>query len=129
MMKMTWIGFVLVAATACAGVQRSGPQDLVAGHWMGAIDRDGWQRPLALDIGKEGGAYGGSWMSLEAQPGVMLDRVEVNGDDVRFQLKTLAFAGHVTGRSLSGSVTDTASGAASGQFTLTRVDPHAVVVP
>ena len=128
-MKMTWIAFLLASASACAGVSRNGQQDAVAGHWMGAIDRDGWQRPLALDIGGEGGTYGGSWMSVESQPGQMLDRVEVDGDAVRFQVKTLAFAGRVHGRSLAGSVTDTATGAPSGQFTLTRVDPRATVVP
>ena len=131
MKKMTWIAFALAAAAGCAGVSQSGKQaqEKVAGHWMGAIDRDGWQRPLALDIANENGAYGGSWMSLESQPGIMIDRVDVNGDAVRFQLKTLSFDGHVSGRTIAGSVTDTASGTASGQFTLTRVDPYVAVVP
>ena len=131
MKKMTWIAFALAAAAGCAGVSQSGKQaqEKVSGHWMGAIDRDGWQRPLALDIANQDGAYAGSWMSLESQPGIMIDRVDVNGDAVRFQLRTLSFDGHVSGRTIAGSVTDTASGTASGQFTLTRVDPYVAVVP
>ena len=131
MKKMTWIALVLAAAAGCAGVSQSGKQaqEKVSGHWVGAIDRDGWQRPLALDIANQDGAYAGSWMSLESQPGIMIDRVDVNGDAVRFQLKTLSFDGHVSGRTIAGSVTDTASGTASGQFTLTRVDPYVAVVP
>ena len=131
MKKMTWIAFALAAAAGCAGVSQSGKQaqEKVSGHWIGVIDRDGWQRPLALDVANENGAYGGSWMSLESQPGIMIDRVDVNGDAVRFQLKTLSFDGHVSGRTIAGSVTDTASGTASGQFTLTRVDPYVAVVP
>ena len=131
MKKMTWIAFALAAAAGCAGVSQSGKQaqEKVSGHWVGAIDRDGWQRPLALDIANQDGAYAGSWMSLESQPGIMIDRVDVNGDAVRFQLKTLSFDGHVSGRTIAGSVTDTASGTASGQFTLTRVDPYVAVVP
>src|SRR2546430_12325272 len=116
MKKMTWIALVLAAAAGCAGVSQSGKQaqEKVSGHWVGAIDRDGWQRPLALDIANEKGAYGGSWMSIESQPGIMIDQVDVNGDAVRLRLKTLSFDGHVSGRTLAGSVTDTASGAASG---------------
>ena len=131
MKKMTWIAFALAAAAGCAGVSQSGKQaqEKVSGHWMGAIDRDGWQRPLALDIANQDGTYAGSWMSLESQPGIMIDRVDVNGDAVRFQLRTLSFDGHVSGRTIAGSVTDTASGTASGQFTLTRVDPYVAVVP
>ena len=68
-------------------------------------------------------------MSVESQPGIMLDRVEVQGDEVRFDLKTLSFDGRISGRTLSGSVTDKAEGKASGQFVLTRVDPRVPVVP
>jgi hypothetical protein len=58
---------------------------------------------------------------------IMLDRVEVQGDAVHFDLKTLSFDGRLSGRTLSGSVTDKAAGTSSGQFVLTRVDPRAVV--
>jgi hypothetical protein len=68
-------------------------------------------------------------MSLESQPGVMIDRVEVQGDAVRFDLKALSFDGRVNGRTLSGSVTDRSAGTASGQFQLTRIDPRPVLVP
>ena len=129
MTKMTLMALVL-AAGGCAGVsQKKQGQEAVVGQWTGVIDRDGWQRQLSVEIANDGNAYGGSWMSLESQPGIMIDRVDVNGDAVRFQLKTLSFDGHVSGRTIAGSVTDTASGTASGQFTLTRVDPYVAVVP
>jgi len=129
MTKMTLMVLVL-AAVGCAGVsQKKQGQEAVVGHWMGAIDRDGWQRQLSVDIANDGNTYRGSWMSLETQPGVMLDRVEVQGNSVHFELKTLAFEGRVSGRTLSGTVTDTAANKTSGQFTLTRVDPREVVVP
>jgi opacity protein-like surface antigen len=128
MKKMTLIMFVLAVA-GCAGAQAKRQQDAVVGHWTGVIDRDGWQRPLSVDIASDGNAYGGSWMSLESQPGVMIDRVEVQGDAVRFDLKALSFDGRVNGRTLSGSVTDRSAGTASGQFQLTRIDPRPVLVP
>jgi hypothetical protein len=53
----------------------------------------------------------------------------VQGDEVRFDLKTLSFDGQLSSRTLSGSVTDKAEGKPSGQFVLTRVDPRVVVVP
>ncbi len=127
-MKMTSILFLL-AAIGCAGAQSRKQQDAVVGHWTGVIDREGWQRPLSVDIASEGNAYGGSWMSLESQPGVMIDRVEVQGDAVRFDLKALSFDGRINGRTLSGSVTDRSAGNASGQFQLTRIDPRPALVP
>ena len=129
MTKMTLMVLVL-AAVGCAGVsQKKQGQEAVVGHWTGAIDRDGWQRQLSVDIANDGNAYGGSWMSVESQPGIMLDRVEVQGDEVRFDLKNLSFDGRLSGRTLSGSVTDKAEGKPSGQFVLTRVDPRVAVIP
>lgn len=120
---------VLIAlAAACATGSQSAKNDPVRGHWLGTIDREGWERQLSLDISNANGAYGGSWMSMESQPGMMIDRLAVEGDDVRFQLKNLAFAGHVSGRKLTGSVTDS-SGAPSGEFTLLRIDPRPDVIP
>jgi len=92
-------------------------------------DRDGWQRALSLHITNENGAYSGSWMSMEWQPGVMLDRIDVDGDLIRFQLHSLAFAGRVSGRTLAGAVKDSVSGASSGEFTLMRIDPRPELVP
>lgn len=123
MKKMTWMMLVLAAA-GCAGAQTKKAEDAVVGQWTGVIDRDGWQRPLWVAIASQGGSYQGSWMSLESQPGVMIDRVEVQGDAVRFDLKALRFEGHVSGRTLSGTVTDRAAGQPSGEFQLTRVDPR-----
>ena len=123
MKKMTWMMLVLAAA-GCAGAQTKRAQDAVVGQWTGVIDRDGWQRPLSVEIADHGSGYEGSLMSLESQPGVMIDRVEVQGDVVRFDLKALSFDGRVSGRTLSGTVTDRAAGKPSGQFLLTRVDPR-----
>jgi len=125
--KVIWIA--LAVTTACAAGSKSSKPDSVSGHWTGVIDRDGWQRTLSLDITNANGAYGGSWMSMESQPGVMLDRVDVDGDFIRFQLNSLAFAGRVSGRTLAGAVKDSVSGASSGQFTLMRIDPRPELVP
>jgi len=118
------ICFLLALTTACAAGLKSSKPDSVAGHWSGTIDRDGWERQLLLNIATDHGAYAGSWTSMESQPGMTIDRLAVEGDDVRFQLKNLAFAGHVDGQTLTGSVTDSVSGAPSGQFTLMRIDPR-----
>src|SRR5215813_7889618 len=107
MKKITLVALALAAGCASGSQMTRRGNESLAGHWTGAIDRDGWQRPLALDIENSGATYAGSWMSLETQPGVMLHRVEVEGDSVRFELKTLAFEGRVSGRTLSGTVTDT----------------------
>src|SRR4051812_8174341 len=130
-MKKIMVVALLIAGAGCASVSQSAKRgnDSIAGHWSGVIDRDGWQRPLSVDINDSGAGYAGSWMSVETQPGIMLDRIDVEGDTVRFALKALAFDGHVTGRTLSGTVIDTAANKPSGQFTLTRVDPREAVVP
>jgi len=56
-------------------------------------DRDGWQRALSLDITNENGTYSGSWMSMEWQPGVMLDRIDVDGDKILSRLVEPAHLG------------------------------------
>jgi hypothetical protein len=121
--------FALALTAACAAGSKSSKPDRVSGVWSGTIDRDGWERHFSLNIANANGSYGGSWMSMESQPGMTIDTVAVEGDDVRFQLNNLAFAGHVNGRKLSGSVTDARSGAPSGEFTLTRIDPQPEVNP
>jgi hypothetical protein len=128
MQTTSLILFVLTAA-ACAGSETRKGQDAVVGHWMGAIDGDGWQRMLSVDITTQGSGYGGSWMSLESQPGVRIDRVEVQGEAVRLDLKTLSFDGRIDGRRLTGAVFDKSSGQPSGQFVLTRIDPRPAVTP
>ena len=121
---------LLVVAAGCAGasVKKQG-QDPLVGHWMGSIEREGWQRSLSLDIGTGGDAYEGSWMSVETRPGLRLDRVEREGEVVHIELKSLAFHGTIAGRTISGSVTDKVAGTPGGQFTLTRVDPMVTLVP
>jgi hypothetical protein len=122
-MKKALAVFALALA-ACAGGSRSvqSQKDPISGHWVGAIDRDGFQRPLSVMIDAQDGAYKGSWMSLETQPGIMLDGVARSSDTVHLELASLVFDGRVQGRSISGNVTKR-SGDAVGTFTLTRLDP------
>ena len=128
MNRMISVALLLVAA-GCAGASVKKGQDPLVGHWMGAIDREGWQRPLSLDIENGSGAYGGSWMSVESQPGIVLDGVRRDGEVVHIDLKSLSFHGRLEGRTISGTVTDKATGAPGGQFTLKRVDPMVALVP
>jgi len=123
--KTTMMALALALA-GCAGasgqVEQSRDNPL-AGMWAGVIDRDGWQRPLALAINaQQEGTYTGSWMSLENQPGIMLDSVRRNGDSVEFELQNLKFDGKVQGRAIAGTVANR-DGSSSGNFTLARVDP------
>jgi hypothetical protein len=112
---------------ACAGAQRSAEKDPLAGNWAGVIDRDGWQRPLSIMIDAKGDGYAGSWMSLENQPGVMVQRVERNADAVHIELASLVFDGRVVGRTLSGTVAQR-DGSSPATFALTRIDPRASAV-
>ena len=119
---------IALALTACAAVKTK-PEDGLSGQWAGYIDRDGWERSLSINLKNRDGVFAGSWMSVESQPGVMLDSVAVNGEAIRFQLSNLAFEGRLNGRELTGSVTDSTSGASSGQFRLMHVEPHSIVIP
>ena len=121
---------VALGVVACAGtssqVERS-RDNPIAGMWAGVIDRDGFQRPLALAIKAQNeGTYTGSWMSLENQPGIMLETVRRAGDKVSFQLANLSFDGQVQGRAIAGTVANR-DGSSSGSFTLARVDPNTPV--
>jgi hypothetical protein len=73
-------------------------------------------------IDAQDGSYKGSWMSLESQPGIVLDGVSRSSDQVHLELASLVFDGQVQGRTISGNVTKK-SGDAVGTFTLTRLDP------
>jgi hypothetical protein len=120
-MKKTTLVLALALA-GCAGVARTSQKDPLAGNWVGVIDREGWQRPLSVMIDAKGGGYAGSWMSLENQPGIMVQRVERSADAVHIELASLVFDGRVAGRTLSGTVAQR-DGASAGSFALTRVDP------
>lgn len=43
------------------------------------------------------------------------DRVDVQGDQVRFETEKLRFVGHLSGRTLSGTVTDKRADASEGE--------------
>src|SRR5712671_5698607 len=120
-MKKAMVALALALA-GCAGTRSVDAKDPLPGHWVGVIDRDGWQRPLSVMIDRSEGSYKGSWMSLESQPGVMLDGVRRSAEDVHLELAALVFDGRIAGRSLAGTVANKA-GASVGSFTLTRVDP------
>jgi hypothetical protein len=122
-MKKAIVAFALALA-ACAGASQSvqSQKDPISGHWVGVIDREGFQRPVSVMIDAQAGSYKGSWMSLESQPGVMLEDVSRSSDQVHLVLASLVFDGRVAGRSISGNVTKK-SGDSVGTFTLTRLDP------
>ncbi|HKC58453.1 MAG TPA: hypothetical protein VKB92_00015 [Myxococcales bacterium] len=122
-MKKAIVSFALALA-ACAGARSVQSQDPLPGHWVGVIDRDGWQRQLSVMIDRSEGSYRGSWMSLESQPGIMLDGVRRSSDEVHIELAALVFDGRIAGRTLAGTVTNKA-GSSVGSFTLTRLDPAA----
>lgn len=116
---------VLMAVTGCAGAGRftmPGPE-LASGHWSGSIDRDGWWRPLFLDIEREQGAWRGKWRSLVAGPSMALEDLEVQGDEVRFETGQLRFVGHLVGDTLSGTVIDVPAGTPAGEFSVSLDDP------
>ncbi len=115
----------LAAMMGCAGAGIISGEALepVSGHWDGTIDRDGWWRPLSLDIEREGETWRGSWRSTAAGPGARLEMLEVRGDEVRFEAGDLRFVGRVMGRTLSGTVVDLSGGSPVGAFSVTRDDP------
>lgn len=120
---------VLAAMTGCAGagnytMQRTA---FTSGHWSGSIGRDGWWRPLSLDIEREHGAWRGKWRSLQGGPGMALKDVEVRGDEVRFETDNLQFIGQVMGDTVSGTVIDLPAGAPAGEFSVSREDPERFV--
>ena len=114
----------LAATTACAGTgiftrAADGP---ASGHWDGAVERDGWWRPLSLDLEQDRGGWRGGWRKLPAGPSMSLEALEVRGDEVRFEAGDLRFVGRVMGETLSGTVVD-AGGRIVGSFSVTRDDP------
>jgi len=117
---------VLAALTGCAGAGSftMNSADTPAGHWDGSIGRDGWTRPLSLDIEREGETWRGRWTSLQQGPGIALQQLEVRGGEVLFETNTLRFSGRVTGDKLFGTVTDLPAGGPAGEFALTREDPN-----
>ena len=86
-MKKMIVVFALAIA-ACAGASRNveSRKDPLPGHWVGVIDREGWQRPLSIMIDSKEGRYAGSWMSLENQPGIMVEGLRRSSDAVHIEL-------------------------------------------
>ena len=121
-MKKMIVVFALAIA-ACAGASRNveSRKDPLPGHWVGVIDREGWQRPLSIMIDSKEGRYAGSWMSLENQPGIMVEGLRRNSDAVHIELAALVFDGKLAGRTLAGTVANK-EGASVGSFALTRLD-------
>ena len=114
---------ILTALTGCAGVQTTGQRD-ASGHWVGELDRDGWLQPLALDIERENGAYRGEWRSAVGVRSRPLESVQVQGEEVRFETDKLRFVGHVSGNTLSGTVTEKSADAPVGEFVVTQEEVH-----
>jgi len=110
---------IVTALAGCAGVQTTGQRD-ASGHWVGEIDRDGWLQPLALDIERENGAYRGEWRPAVGVRSRPLESVQVQGEEVRFETDKLRFVGHVSGSTLSGTVTQRATDARFGAFSVSQ---------
>jgi len=122
-MKKVIVVFALAIA-GCGGVSRNveSRKEPLPGHWVGVIDRDGWQRSLSVMIDAKEGVYAGSWMSLENQPGIMLNGVRRTSDQVHIELAALVFDGKIAGRTFAGTVANR-DGTGAGSFSLTRLDP------
>jgi hypothetical protein len=110
---------IVTALTGCAGVQTIGQRD-ASGHWVGEIDRDGWLEPLALDIERENGDYRGEWRPAVGVRSRPLESVQVQGEEVRFETDKLRFVGRVSGSTLSGTVTQKATHARLGEFSVSQ---------
>jgi hypothetical protein len=121
-----WKTIAMLASLAgCAGVQTTRQTDFAPGRWIGEIDHDGFLQPLALDIERQDDAYRGEWRSaVRSRP---LENVEVQGDQVRFETDKLRFVGHVSGSTLSGTVSDKGANARLGEFSVTQGEPGRAV--
>jgi hypothetical protein len=111
---------VLAALAGCAGASTTTRQrDFASGHWVGEIERNGSFQPLSLDIERENGVYRGEWQSVAGVRSRPLENVDVQGDEVRFETDKLRFLGHLSGSTLSGTVTDKPADATFGEFSVT----------
>jgi hypothetical protein len=111
---------LLASLTGCAGVQPMAQRDFISGHWTGAIDSDGWMQRVSLDLQRENDAYRGAWRPAEKASEQALANVEVKGDEVRFETDKLRFVGHVSGSTLSGTVSDKLADSQVGAFSVTH---------
>ena len=110
---------ILVALAGCAGAQTMRQRGFASGHWVGEIDRDGSLQPLSLDIESENGAYRGEWRSVAGVRSRPLENVDVQGDEVRFETDKLRFLGHLSGSTLSGTITHKPADVPFGEFSVT----------
>jgi hypothetical protein len=115
---------ILAALAGCAGVQASQRRDLGAGQWKGEIDRDGSAQPVSFEIDGENGVYRGEWRSPAGLRSRQLENVQVQGDEVRFETDKLRFVGHVSGSTLSGTVTHKPADSPFGEFFVISDEPQ-----
>jgi hypothetical protein len=115
-----WTMMMVVAALAgCAGAQATRQRDFASGHWVGEIERNGSFQPLSLDIERENGVYRGEWQSVAGVRSRPLENVDVQWAEVRFETEKLRFLGHLSGSTLSGTVSDKPADAPFGEFSVT----------
>ena len=109
---------MLTMATACAGMAARPQGDaLLSGRWQGFLLRDGLRAPVEVQLAEASNAWTGRFSAGDNS--VALDRVQVKGNDVHFELGGEGiFDGSVAGDSMAGSV----SGALGGSFFLHRQD-------
>jgi hypothetical protein len=117
---------ILAALAGCAGAQTNQRREPGSGRWTGAIDGNGWTQPLSFDLERQNGIWRGEWGSVVGAPIKPLEHVDVQGDEVRFETNKLRFVGHVSGSTLSGTVSQKAANAAAvGEFSVVQDIPAA----
>ena len=92
-MKKGKMAAMLMVITGRAGVRGTQGTDAPDGHWNGLMMRDGWERPLHLDIESEAGAWRGTWRAPQQGSDMALREVDVRGEDVRFDTDNCASSG------------------------------------
>jgi hypothetical protein len=118
--KKGWKALVIAAAFAgCASVGNAPDRQRAVGYWSGAIDRGGWREPMAFQIENHDGSYHGEWWPGGGAISQPFEAVTVNGDAVRMDTGKLVFAGRFQGGKLAGTVSNSATDAPEGDFSVT----------
>ena len=89
-MKNILLTLLLLVGLSCQVFGQTPAKDF-EGSWQGTLDAAGTKLRLALTITKsDTGAYSGKLDSLDQGATIPIDTITVNGDAVRFEIKSLA---------------------------------------
>ena len=112
------IAFVALLAACAGATPRPLSEAEPEGRWQGFLQRNGLRQPMSLELTAASSVWDGRFSA--GDNAVPLESVRVSGNKVHFELPGEgAFDGAVAGNKMAGSV----SGAVSGSFNLTRLDP------